>query len=187
MRKSEPLHERQINDEKRCPKATLSWTGRWRAATGGAALLFLVAASAAWSREALGAYRSWAAFGGDGSGRCHAVSAPRGGARGAFAAVTYRAGRAAAGQIHVRFGSSTRTGSAVLLTIDDRLFQLVGRGPDAWAGGAAADRAIVAGMRTGVAMTVSARDGQGRAMTSRYPLAGAASALDAAAIACRRG
>lgn len=40
-------------------------------------------------------------------------------------------------------------------------------------------------MRTGVLATVSARDENGDAFSDRYALTGAASAIDAAALACR--
>ena len=89
------------------------------------------------------------------------------------------------GQVHIRFHRVARTGSAVVLTIDDRLFQLVARGGNAWARSPAADRAIVAAMRTGVAMTVRARDENGGAMAFQYALNGAATAIDAAVLACR--
>lgn len=118
--------------------------------------------------------------------RCHAMTAPVTARRGAFAAVVYRPERRIGAQLHVRLARPARRGSAILLTVDDRLFQLVGRGPDAWAANADADRAIVAAMRTGVEMNVAARDETGGALDDRYLLTGAASAIDAAAVACRR-
>jgi len=90
------------------------------------------------------------------------------------------------GQLAVRFARPKRGGSAVLLRIDERTFQLIGGGADAWAPDARADAAIVAAMRTGVALSVETRSEAGGTMRDVYRLRGAASAIDAAAIACAR-
>ena len=42
-------------------------------------------------------------------------------------------------------------------------------------------------MRTGIAMTVETRAASGRLIRDQYQLRGAASAIDAAALACLRG
>lgn len=137
-----------------------------------------------WARETVGVYKSWAAFRDARPNRCYAVSAPVVPGGGAFASVANWPGRRVAGQLHLRLYRPARAGSAILLTVDDRVFQLVGRGADAWAPGKAVDRAIVAAMRTGVAMNVSARDERGNGFTHAYSLNGAATAIDAAALAC---
>ena len=59
-----------------------------------------------------------------------------------------------------------------------------GGGGDAWAVDRRMDAGIVAAMRSAQSMTVSARDAAGRGFSNTYPLAGAATAMDAAAIGC---
>jgi len=157
-------------------------SGSWAAS---AVLMVVAAAPATAQRATVGVYQGWAAFR-DGARRCYAIAAPADRTRGASASVGSWPGRAV-GQVHVRFHRPTRAGSAVVLTIDDSLFQLVARGTNAWAPSPAADRAIVAAMRTGIAMTVRARDENGGAMAFQYALNGAGTAIDAAVLACRPG
>jgi hypothetical protein len=88
------------------------------------------------------------------------------------------------GQFYIRFPEPKRQGSAVLLRIDDRTFQLIGGGQDAWAPDARADAEIVAAMRSGLEMRVETRNARGAPMRGGFALRGAATALDAAAIAC---
>lgn len=118
--------------------------------------------------------------------RCYAIALPVVAADGAFASVANWPARRVPGQLHVRLGRPARAGSAILLTIEGRPFQLVGRGVDAWAPNAATDRAIVAAMRAGVSMSVAARDAAGRSFGHAFPLSGAATAIDAAVLGCRR-
>lgn len=72
----------------------------------------------------------------------------------------------------------------MILKIDGRSFQLVGTGENAWAPDPRADALIVAAMRTGVNMSVESRSEQGVRIRDYYLLRGAASAMDAAAVAC---
>jgi hypothetical protein len=152
-------------------------------------LLLLGAASAAPAiaqRQPLGIFGSWGAFSGD--GRCYAIAepyeAPPASGWQAFAAIGHWPGRAAASQLHVRLSREKRQGSAVLLRIDGRSFQLIGGGRDAWAPDPRADQEIQAAMRTGIGMIVETRSAQGAAVRDHYRLRGAATAMDAAAIAC---
>ena len=148
------------------------------------AFLLVFAAPAAAQREAIGIFHQWGAFE-EGPG-CFAMAEPwrSNGPRGArpFASVSFSP--RAEGQLHVRLSRAKRDGSAVLLRIDDRPWQLIGAGADAWAGDARADAEIVAAMRNGVEMTVESRSERGVAIRDRYQLRGAATAIDAAAIAC---
>ena len=138
-------------------------------------------------KQSLGIFGQWGAF--RDSARCYAISETatqrREGNR-AFASVATWPSRNIRGQVHFRFARPKRPGSAVLLRIDDRTFQLIGGGADGWAPDAAADAAIVTAMRTGVAMSVETRSEGGGLMRDDYPLRGAATAIDAAAIACAR-
>ena len=148
-----------------------------------------VAVPAQAAPEAIGIFGQWGAF--RDASRCYAIAEPpesrrRDGGR-AFAAVGDWPGRNVRGQVHFRFARPKRPGSAVLLRIDDRTFQLIGGGADGWAPDAAADAAIVTAMRTGVAMSVETRSQGGGLMRDDYALRGAATAIDAAAIACASG
>jgi hypothetical protein len=133
----------------------------------------------------VGVHGGWAVFRDAEPARCYAISAPQNRTPGSFASVAAWPDHRVAGQVHLRFHRPARAGSAVVLTVGERLFQLSARGADAWAPSPAADRAIVAAMRTGVSMTARARDENGGAMTFAYALNGAATAIDAALLACR--
>lgn len=148
------------------------------------AVLTLPLATPVVGRITIGVHGSWAAFRDDAPPRCYAIVAPLVPSGAAFASVANWPTRRIGGQVHLRFYRDARAGSAILLNVDGQVFQLVGRDADAWAPNRAVDRAIVAAMRTGVSMTVSARDTNGNGFTHAYTLNGAASAIDAAVLAC---
>jgi hypothetical protein len=145
-----------------------------------------IAVPAAAQQRALGIFGLWGAFAE--TGRCFAISEPRVPTRAAFgrgfASVGWWPGRNVRGQLHIRLAERKRPGSAVLLRIHDRTFQLSGGEMDAWAPDARADADIVAALRSGLDMSVETRNARGALMRDVYALRGAASALDAAAIAC---
>jgi hypothetical protein len=147
-----------------------------------------LAAPAAAQQQSLGIFGTWGAF--RDSSRCYAIAEPyqdaRSGEGRAFASVGNWPGRAVRGQAFFRMSRAKREGSAVLLRIDGRTFQLRGGGADAWAADPAADAEIVAAMRTGIEMSVETRAAGGAAVRDSYRLRGAATAIDAAAIACSR-
>jgi hypothetical protein len=64
---------------------------------------------------------------------------------------------------------------------------MVANGLDAWASDAPSDRAIVAALRSGRSMSVEAVGVGGRPFADVYALSGAATAIDAAVLACRGG
>jgi len=141
--------------------------------------------AAAAQQGALGVFGTWGAF--RQPGRCYAIAAPESGGRSggaAFAAVSWWPGRGIRGQVHFRLERRKRPGSAILLRVDERTFQLIGGGADAWAPDARADADIVTAMRTGLAMAVETRAENGGLLRNVYPLRGAASAVDSAAIGC---
>ncbi|MGZ8359751.1 MAG: hypothetical protein ACXWUX_04460 [Allosphingosinicella sp.] len=148
--------------------------------------LMMLATPAASQTQSLGIFGMWGAFRGD--GRCYAISQPLQGRDGAawqpFVSVGHWPVRRISGQLHVRLSQEKRPGSAVLLRIDGRSFQLRGGGRDAWAPDARADNEIMSAMRTGIEMTVETRSTRGLAVRDRYRLRGAATAIDAAALAC---
>lgn len=143
---------------------------------------------AAAQQQSLGIFGTWGAF--RGPDRCYAIAepyqAPRAGDGRGFASVGYWPARAVGGQAFFRLSRAKREGSAVLLRIDDRTFQLRGGGSEAWAADAAADAELVSAMRTGIEMSVETRAANGALVRDSYRLRGAATAIDAAAIACAR-
>ncbi|MEA3017769.1 MAG: hypothetical protein QOI38_2491 [Sphingomonadales bacterium] len=148
-------------------------------------LMLAIAAPALAQRRPLGTWYFWGAF--RDNERCYAIAEPaQPGEGGPFASIGWWPGRGIGGQLHVRLGREKRPGSAVLLRIDGRTFQLLSGPRDAWAPDARADAEIVAAMRSGVDLTVETRSARGTPMRDLYRLRGAATAIDAAAIACRR-
>jgi hypothetical protein len=153
-------------------------------------LLLVLASPAAAQRLSLGIFSQWGAFRDEQPPRCFAIAQPTRSPKAEgwqpFASVASWPARQVRGQVHFRLSRQKRPGSAVLLRIDDRTFQLVGGGADAWAANARADAEIVAAMRSGVNMTVETRSERGARVRDYYQLRGAATAIDAAAIACAR-
>ena len=149
-------------------------------------LLLAFASPAAAQPQSLGIFGTWGAF--RGNGECRAVSepieAPRAEGWQPFVAIGHWPARRIRGQLHVRLSRQKREGSAVFLRIDGRSFQLRGGGRDAWAPDSRADHEIMAAMRTGIDMIVETRAVSGRRVREHYRLRGAATAMDAAAIAC---
>ena len=143
-----------------------------------------MAAPATGQPQSLGIFGGWGAFRGD--GRCYAIAQPfeasPAEAWQPFASVGHWPARG--GQLHIRLSREKRQGSAVLLRIDGRSFQLIGGGREAWAPDPRADQEIQTAMRTGIDMVVETRSAQGLAVRDHYRLRGAATAMDAAAIAC---
>ena len=151
-------------------------------------LVMALATPALAQKQPLGIFGTWGAF--RAPDRCYAIAepyqAPRTGDGRPFASVGYWPARAAGGQAFFRLSRAKREGSAVLLRIDDRTFQLRGGGADAWAVDPAADAELVSAMRTGIEMSVETRSASGGLVRDSYRLRGAATAIDAAAIACAR-
>lgn len=148
------------------------------------ALAILGLAAVASARETIGIYRSWGAFR-ENAGRCFAISEPvefTTGSGRPFAAVGYWPD-GARGQLHVRLSRPARRGARIMLAIGGYNAVLTGSGADAWAPGRRADAEAVANMRVGSSMSVASVSGAG-AFADVYRLRGAASAIDAAALAC---
>ena len=151
-------------------------------------LLAAPAAPAAAELRPVGVYGQWGAFRTDDPKSCYAIAepyrAPRAMEWKPFAAVGTWPGRNIRSQVHFRLSREKREGSAVLLRIADQIFQLLAGKRDAWAADARADAQIVAAMRSGVDMTIETRAANGALVRDTYRLQGAATAIDAAAIAC---
>ena len=88
-------------------------------------------------------------------------------------------------QVAIRLSHAPR--GDVTLSIANASFVLSGRGQDVWAHDRHADAAIVATMRSGSSMSISGVTGGGVPFADAYRLRGAASAIDAASLACPLG
>ncbi|QDZ06181.1 hypothetical protein FPZ24_00755 [Sphingomonas panacisoli] len=139
------------------------------------------------ARETIGVYGGWGAFRDDSPARCFAIAQP--------VDPTQRAGslsiatwpdRNVRSQLYVHL-SRPRAGTArVTLSIGERRFDLIANDTDAWAPDARTDAAIVAAMRSSRSLSVEALGRGGAPFADTYALSGAASAIDSAALACRR-
>lgn len=153
------------------------------------AIVFLACASPAVAQvqQSLGIFGSWGAF--RETGRCYAIATPDGGGRRngvGFASIGYWPDRGARGQVFFRLSQEKRPASAVLLRVDDQTFEISGSSNNGWAPDPRADADIVAAIRAGVEMSVETRSARGTLVRDVYRLRGAATAIDAAAIACAR-
>jgi hypothetical protein len=140
------------------------------------------------ARETIAVHGGWAAFRDATPRRCFAVAEPAQTLRGSgwrpFAAVTIVPNAGRQGQINIRLRHRKLRGAPVFLSIGARRFQLIAGGSDAWARDAAQDEAIIAAMRGAPSMSIETRAQDGRAFADVYRLRGAATAIDAATLAC---
>lgn len=152
-----------------------------------AAVLFATPASA---RDNLGMFEGWGAFRDPGVPRCYAIAMAEPSRMQRdfqpYAAVAIWPRQGVRNQIHLRLSRKLQSGTRITLLIGAQRHELTGGGGDAWAVDRRMDAAIVAAMRSARSMTVSARDASGRGFTNTWLLAGAATAMDAAAIGCAR-
>lgn len=150
------------------------------------ALLILAIAVPASARDTIGIYKGWGAFRDASPDRCYAIARP---VMAGGAVARSRCwqnppiGRLRA-SLHIRLGRERDRSAGVTLTIGERRFLLVANGLDAWATDAPSDRAIVAALRSGRSMSVEAVGVGGRPFADVYALPGAATAIDAAVLAC---
>ncbi|ONF95262.1 invasion associated locus B family protein [Sphingomonas jeddahensis] len=147
-------------------------------------MILALALLLAGERTAIGVYDAWGAFRDGVPPRCYAISAPvRSGSR-AFVSVAARFGRTRRAALYVRLSQPRGTSTPVTLSIGERRFTLSGSARAAWSPDAPTDRAIVAAMRGGRSMSVSAVSAAGRPFADSYALGGAATAIDAATLGC---
>lgn len=150
----------------------------------------LASPAPAHARDNLGLYGSWGAFRDPMVPRCYAIAMalPSQTWRDyqPFAAIGTWPRRAVRGQIHFRVSRKMARDSQITLRIGDKRFQLTGGGGDAWAASAADNAAIIAAMRSASRMTIAAQGAKGGSFSNTWPLAGVASAMDAALIGCAR-
>lgn len=151
-----------------------------------AAVVLLTIAMPAAARDTIGVFKGWGAFRDDAPRRCYAIAQQADPARRAgFASIGFWPDRNIRGQLQVRLGRSPGN-ARVTLSIGERRFDLVAGATDAWAPDARTDAAIVAAMRSSRSMSVEGLARDGAPFADTYALSGAATAIDAAALACRR-
>jgi len=142
------------------------------------------------AKESLGIFGDWGAFRDSSIPRCYAIAQPFESAEQSDYAPFVTIGtwplRKVRGQLHFRLSRKLAKDTPITLTLGGRNFALTGGGGDAWARDPAMDAAIIAAMRSAPTMRVRARDASGKRFADSYRLAGAASAMDAATVACVR-
>ncbi|RZT45478.1 hypothetical protein EV283_3730 [Sphingomonas sp. BK036] len=154
-----------------------------------AALLILAVAVPAAGRDTIGIYKGWGAFRDSTPDRCYAIARPvmAGGRSSGFASIATWPERGLRASLHIRLSRERDRSAGVTLTVGERRFAVVASGLDAWASDAPSDRAIVAALRSGRSMSVEAVGVGGRPFADVYALSGAATAIDAAVLACSGG
>lgn len=150
-----------------------------------ALLLLLASLGSGGGRTTIGVHQSWGAFRDATPARCFAIARPViATGHGGFASVANWPERRLGGSFYVRLSRARTRSSPVTLSIGERRFVLAAGDGEGWATDAASDRAIVAAMRSGRSMSIEAVGSGGTPFADVYALAGAATAIDDAAIAC---
>lgn len=149
---------------------------------------FAAYAGVAQARESLGLYDTWGAFRDPLVPRCYAIAMAEPSALQReyqpYAAIGTWPKRSARNQVHFRLSRKMAERTKIILHIGADRIELTGGGGDAWPANDRDNAAIISAMRSATNMTVYARDAAGRGFSNTWPLAGAASAMDAAAIGC---
>ncbi|KQM64262.1 hypothetical protein ASE75_09730 [Sphingomonas sp. Leaf17] len=153
-----------------------------------AALALMTLPATGTARDTIGIYQGWGAFRDPTPARCYAIARAlkAGGTVGGVASVATWPTRGLRASLHVRLSRPRDPIAPVTLSIGERRFTLVARDRDAFAPDAATDRAIVSALRGGRSMSVETLAPGGRPFADVYALAGAATAIDAAGLACAR-
>lgn len=150
----------------------------------------LAGATAAGARDTLGIFDQWGAFRDARPRRCFAIAEPISNAGKTpwrpFISIAWWPDKAVRGQLQIRLSHQRDPASAVTLGIGDRKFALAGNAIDVWAVDHRMDAAIIAAIRSSERLIVASRNVNGRRFSDVYPLKGAATAMDAAAIGCAR-
>ena len=143
-------------------------------------------ASPIWAAELVGIYGEWGAFAGGDARRCHAMATaePEDGVRSdGYLSVVLTP--KAMPQVYARLSRPMTPNAGISLTVEGRRFRLSGNGRDAFARNAQMDKALIAAMRSARSLSIETLGSDGRALVDSYSLSGAASAIDAARLACR--
>jgi len=142
------------------------------------------------ARDSLGLYYTWGAFTDAQVPRCYAIAMadPSNKQRDyqPYAAIGTWPKKGLRNQVHFRLSRKLAPGKRIVLLIGGERFELTGGGGNAWPRDQRMNAAIVAQMRSASTMSVGAVGAVGGAFSNTWPLAGAASAMDAASIACAK-
>lgn len=155
------------------------------------ALIALALAGTAMARDSLGVFDTWGGFRDPAVPRCYAIATAEkiAGRKQEFQpyfTVGYWPARGIRGAVHVRLARRLSAGSKVIISFPEANFALQTGQADAWPTDQTVNAGIIAQIRTARSMAVIARGADGRTFRDNYPLKGAASAMDAAALACAR-
>ena len=154
------------------------------------ALTLLLLASPLAAKDSLGVFSDWGAFRDPSVPRCYAIAKPTPSRLSRdnkpFATIATWPRRQIRGQVHFRLSRMLAENPSIQLRIGSQRYELTGGGGDAWAKDRRMDAAIVAAMRSAQSMTIRATDSRGRRFSNTYSLSGAATAMDAATLACAR-
>lgn len=151
------------------------------------ALALLMLATPVAARDSLGVYDGWAAFKDIKPLRCYAIAKAQGSPLApAYATISTWPDRKVRGALHLVLSRDVADKGGVRLAIGNQRFDLVAKGRNAWAKDARDDAAIIAALRSASRMSVSASSTKGSRFTDRYALAGIATAMDAATVACAK-
>ena len=152
---------------------------------GAAALVAVEAMAAPVAAQVISAHGDWTAlrFGGQCEARSGGVRTTRGRPP-ALAGFAFGSARGGDGRFYVRLSRIPRAGSTAILSVGSQPFLLAVRGQWGWGRDRRQDAAIMAAARSAGSMRLESRDRGGRRYVERFSLAGAATAIDAAAAAC---
>ena len=154
------------------------------------AAIALMVGGNALARDRLGVWNDWGAFRDAAVPRCYAIAmaveqpGQRRRETQPFLTVANWPRRAIHGEVHLRLSRQPATGKPVMITIGAQKFALLANSIDAWSADRRTDAAIIAALRSGADMTVTAPGRDGRTVRDSYRLTGAASAMDAASLGC---
>ncbi len=142
------------------------------------------------AKDRLGVYQRWAAFKDPEIPRCYAIAAPdetvgRQSIKPYFS-IGFWPERGVTHQIYVRLSRERSNNSGVTLSAGGRRFRLEADGRGAWAKDRRMDLAIIAAIRSSRSLSIESIGRDGRTIVDAYALRGAPSAIDAAALGCRR-
>lgn len=141
------------------------------------------------ARDSLGVFGTWGAFRDPGVPRCYAIAMAEkvNGREQAFQpymTVGFWPKRDIRGAVHIRLARRLAPGSSVNVSFPEANFTLQAGQADAWPMDQRANAGIIAAMRSAPRVVVTAQGADGKRFRDVYPLNGAASALDAAALGC---
>lgn len=141
------------------------------------------------AKDSLGVFSQWGAFRDADVPRCYAISAAQpdrnGKASAGYVSVGNWPRQSIRGQIHFRLSQETPS-KQVRVRIGRQTFSLDVSGRNAWAKDRKTDAAIIAALRSSDTMSLGMRDKRGKRVSDSYALEGAATAIDAATVACSR-